>query len=211
MQIKIIEGRQRETCIDEMEEAYRLRHRIFVEEARWEKLRRNDGMERDEFDDENSVNFLLYEHDRLIGYSRLLPTTRPYLLTRVYPHLCEGQPPSSPTIFEWTRFGVDRAYRGDGRGLGQAGAMLVHAYVEWGLRNGVEAVVVELAPSQVIKFIQCHFLAYPLGITHMIDGQETVAVVAHFDERTQRRLKLLLASDMLTPKPAESGRLDKAS
>lgn len=190
--IVVIDRDNRDEHRAALDEAYRLRHRIFVEEAGWETLRRPDGRERDRFDDEHAVDMLLYRGQRLIGYQRMLPTTRPYLLTDIYPQLCDGQPPCGSNIYEWTRFAVDPACRGDGTGLGLAGAQLVLAYVEWGLERGVDSVVVELAPSQLVKFVQCHFLAHPLGVMQKIDGRNTIAVQAYFDERTRDRLRQIV-------------------
>ena len=175
-----------------LDQAYCLRHRIFVEEAGWEALRSPDGRERDRFDDEYAVEMLLYVGERLIGYQRMLPTTRPHLLTDIYPQLCDGESPRGPNVYEWTRFAVDPVYRGDGTGLGLAGAELVLAYVEWGLTKGVDSVVVELAPSQMMKFVQCHFLPHPLGVVQTIDGRDTIALQAYFDERTRDRLRQIV-------------------
>ena len=187
-----------------LEEAYRLRHRIFVEEAGWEALRKPDGIERDQFDHEDAVHMLLYEGSRLIGYQRMLPTTRPYLLTEVYPQLCDGEPPRDPKVYEWTRFAVERDHRGDGRGLGQAGARLVLGYVEWGLENGVDTIVVEVDPMQSLKFIQCSFVTAQLGVMQQIDGVLTVAMLAHFDERTRKTLrKLVGVFDASAPAPRQ--------
>lgn len=190
--LKIIQGIGRDGRHSELEAAFRLRHKIFVDEARWTDLRKPDGLERDEFDDEHAVHMLLYSGTDLIGYQRMLPTTRPYLLGAVYPQLCDEQLPSAPSIYEWTRFAVRPEFRGSGNSLGLAGAILVHGFVEWGLCRGVNAVVVELAPVQMLKFAQCHFRAHPLGIIQPIAGQDTIAVLAKFDGRTQRRLASIL-------------------
>lgn len=190
--IRIIQG-VKAAAGGELEAAFRFRHRIFVEEAGWEALRRPDGLERDQFDDDEAVHFLLYGSSGLIGYQRLLPTTRPYLLSEIYPQLCDDAVPSCATVYEWTRFAVERPFRGDGRSLGHAGAQLVLAFVEWGMANGVKSVVVELEPIQMLKFVQCHFLAYPLGVAHEVNGRDVVAVQAHFDRRTRARLLTLQA------------------
>lgn len=187
-----IDNSNRDTEGWRLEEAYRLRHRVFVEEMGWEALRQPDGRETDQFDDEHAVHMLLYEGAELIGYQRMLPTTRPYLLTEIYPQLCDGEPPRDPSIYEWTRFAVVPEHRGDGRGLGRAGAELVLGYVEWGLASGIDTVVVELEPIQTLKFIQCGFLTACLGVMHHIGGRGTVAMLAHFDERTRRTLLALL-------------------
>lgn len=187
--ILTIEGANRHAYRHELDEAFRLRHRTFVEEAGWEALRKPDGRETDQFDDDRAIHMLLCDKGSLIGYQRLLPTTCPNLLTDVYPELCDGAPPSSPRIFEWTRLAVEPRFRGMGPGLGSAGAILVHAMVKWCLGNDVEAVIVETAPIMMLKFVQCHFRISPLGVIHMIDGKETLALLARFDERTLSRLQ----------------------
>ncbi len=91
---------------DAMEQAWRLRHDIFVAEKGWTELARPDGREIDQFDTPHAVHFLAMEGDAVIGYSRLLPTTRPHLLSDVLPQLCEVERPVGPQIWEWTRQGV---------------------------------------------------------------------------------------------------------
>jgi predicted GNAT family N-acyltransferase len=60
---------------DEMEQAYRLRHRIFVEEMKWSDLAKPDGREIDQFDDEHAVHMLYVESGKVLGYQRMLPTS----------------------------------------------------------------------------------------------------------------------------------------
>jgi N-acyl-L-homoserine lactone synthetase len=67
------------------EQAWRLRHRIFVEELGWSDLRRPDGREIDQFDHEEAIHHHCIRDGRVVGYQRLLPTTRPHLLTDVMP------------------------------------------------------------------------------------------------------------------------------
>lgn len=189
-----------------LEDAFRLRHRIFVEESGWEALRRPDGLERDQFDHEDAVHMLLYEGPLLIGYQRMLPTTRPYLLSEVYPQLCEGPQPRDPAIWEWTRFAVEREHRGDGRGLGLAGARLVLGYVEWGLDNGIDTIVVEVDPMQSLKFLQCGFVIAQLGIAQKIDGRPVVAMLARFDGRTRVTLRQLVGYEASRALPAQAAR-----
>ena len=58
---------------DAMEQAYRLRHDVFVDELGWSDLKREDGREIDQFDDSRAVHMLCIEGDRVLGYQRLLP------------------------------------------------------------------------------------------------------------------------------------------
>ena len=68
---------------DEMEQAYRLRHKVFVEEAKWIDLAKPDGREIDQFDNQHAVHMLYVDDGKVLGYQRMLPTTRPHLLSDV--------------------------------------------------------------------------------------------------------------------------------
>lgn len=172
-----------------LEKAYRLRHQVFVEEMGWRDLHRDDGLERDRYDTDDAVEMVCEVDDTVVGYQRLLPTTKPYLLSDVYPQLCDGPLPCSPRLWEWTRFAVAKSHRGDGKSLGPVALDLVTAFVEWGLARGVDALIVEMAPVQLLRFITCRFRPVPLGVAHVIDGQEIVAIRAGFDHRTLARLR----------------------
>jgi N-acyl-L-homoserine lactone synthetase len=81
------------------------RHRVFVERLGWQ-LATQDGMERDQFDRPDTVYVVARgASGNVCGCARLLPTTRPYLLSEVFPQLLNGAPPpSSPEVWELSRF-----------------------------------------------------------------------------------------------------------
>jgi acyl-homoserine lactone synthase len=174
----------------EMLQAFELRHRVFVDEKGWAALRRPDGRETDQFDDEHAVHMLYIEAGAVLGYQRLLPTTRPHLLTEVYPQLCDGRAPSGPDIWEWTRYCVAAGRRERGRMLSPVAHALLTAIVEWGLCGGVSAIVIEMNPLWLLRLVQLHFKVTPLGLPLPVEGEETVAVIAHFDRRTLDRLTM---------------------
>lgn len=172
----------------ELDSAFRLRHRVFVEDKGWADLRSEDGRESDRFDDEHAVHMLYIEEGQVIGYQRMLPTTRPHLLSDVLPELCEGEFPVGPNIWEWTRYCVEPRHRERGRMLSPVANALLSGIVEWGLGTGVDTIVVEMNPLWLLRLVQLHFRVTPLGLPKMIGGEETVAVTASFDERTLARL-----------------------
>lgn len=171
-----------------MEQAYRLRHNVFVDEMGWEDLRRPDGREIDQFDDGRALHMLYLEGERLVGYQRMLPSTRPHLLTEVLPHLCDGDFPRGPHIWEWTRYCVTPEHRDRGRILSPAGNFLLSAIVEWGLQNGVSKIIIEMNPIWLLRLVQLHFMVTPLGIPKEAGKDSIVAVTAAFDRRTLARL-----------------------
>lgn len=173
----------------ELDQAFRLRHRVFVDEKGWSDLRREDGCETDRFDDEHAVHMLYIEAGRVIGYQRMLPTTRPHLLAEVMPELCEGERPVGPNIWEWTRYCVEPAHRERGRMLSPVANALLSGIVEWGSDTGVDTIVIEMNPLWLLRLVQLHFRVTPLGLPRVINGEETLAVTAMFDKRTLDRLR----------------------
>jgi acyl-homoserine lactone synthase len=174
---------------DAMEQAYRLRHDVFVDELGWSDLKREDGREIDQFDDSRAVHMLCIEGDRVLGYQRLLPSLRPHLLSDVLRHLCDDELPVGPDIWEWTRYCVAPGCRDRGRMLSPVGNMLLSSIVEWGLDNGVSKIIIEMNPIWLLRLVQLHFRVVPLGIPQQVGKDSIVAVTAAFDRRTLSRLR----------------------
>lgn len=175
----------------ELDQAFRLRHKIFVEEKGWTELRSEDGRETDRFDNENAVHILYVDDGRVLGYQRMLPTTEPHLLSEVTPQLCEGERPAGPNIWEWTRYCVEAGHRKRGRILSPIANTLLSGIVEWGLANNVDTIIIEMNPLWLLRLVQLHFRVTSLGLPMMINGEEVVAVTASFDHRTLARLRAL--------------------
>lgn len=163
-----------------------LRHRIFVEEMGWEDLRRADGLEIDQFDHDEAVHHLVMRNGELAGYQRMLPTTRPHLLTEVLTDLYEGTPPSGANVFELTRYAVAPSHREGRWGMSSVGSELVAGFIEWGMTRGIDQVIIEFDPSWVLRALQLQFLARPLGYQRTYGRQQVVATLLTFDDNTLR-------------------------
>lgn len=174
---------------EEMEQVWRLRHDVFVTEKGWTDLARPDGREIDQFDTQHAIHFLAIEDGRVVGYSRLLPTTRPHLLSDVMPQLCEGERPSGYDTWEWTRQAVARSHRARGKAVNPISLALLSGIVEWGLGNGVRQLVLQMPTLYLLHVVQLHFRARPLGLPHAISGEDIIAAAAEFDDRTLARLR----------------------
>jgi acyl-homoserine lactone synthase len=174
---------------NEMEQAYLLWHRVFVGEMKWTDLSRPDGREIDQFDNEHAVHMLYIHEGTVLGYQRMLPTTRPHLLSDVLPQLCEDERPVGYHIWEWTRYCVDAAHRERGRALSPVANALLSGIVEWGLDNGISTIVIEMNPLWLLRLVQLHFRTVPLGLPQRIGDQDVLAVTASFDRRTLAKLQ----------------------
>ena len=166
------------------ESVHRLRYSIFVEEMGWADLSRPDRLELDQFDHEEAIHHIYLRDGQLAGYQRMLPTTRPHLLTHVLPDLYEGAPPSGRDVFELTRYGVSPAFRDGRRGISTVGSGLIAGFIEWGLSVGVDKVIIEFEPMWVLRALQLQFLATPLGYQRTYGRQQVVATLLQFNRNT---------------------------
>ena len=167
-----------------MDRAFRFRHAIFVEEKGWTDLRQPDGLERDRFDDAHAIHQVCLRGDDIVGYQRLLPTTRPHLLSDVLTDLCHRRPPRGPRVFEWTRFCVapgsrEMRPRADGPFL-----ELAQGVVEWGMAHRVETVTVAIDWRLMVIAMQLRFFVRPLGFPKRIGRDEVVALRMSFNRET---------------------------
>ena len=130
---------------------HRLRYRLFVERQAWD-VPCFHGMEYDQFDTPAAVYLLQRDKEGDVrGVTRLIPTTRPYMIKEVWPDLVDGcDLPASPEIWEGTRFGVESDL--SARERNRVTAELVLACLEFGLENGIQQYLV-LMPILIIRRI----------------------------------------------------------
>ncbi len=167
-----------------MDRVFRFRHSIFVDEKGWMDLRQPDGLERDRFDDVHAIHQICLRGDEIVGYQRLLPTTRPHLLSDVLTDLCHRRPPRGPRVFEWTRFCVapgsrEMRPRADGPFL-----ELAQGVVEWGMAHRVDTVTVAIDWRLMVIAMQLRFFVRPLGFPKRIGRDEVVALRMSFNRET---------------------------
>lgn len=176
---------------DEMEQAYRLRHQVFVEEMGCHNLAKADGREIDQFDNKHAVHMLCIEDGEVLGYQRLLPSTRPHLLSDITPELCEVEQPVGADIWEISRHCVAPDHRSGGHYASRVANALVAGLLEWALECGVSKFIIEIEPTGLLPLVQLHFQPLPLGLPHKINGREVLAVTLTFDGWTLERFREL--------------------
>lgn len=71
--IRIVRADEAEAHGPLLDEAYRLRHRVFAVERGWHSLARPDNRDRDDLDSSVAVHFLAMRAEQLAGYARLMP------------------------------------------------------------------------------------------------------------------------------------------
>ena len=173
----------------QMDQAYRLRHRVFLEQQEWCTLGDPDGRELDEFDNKNAVHMLCIDEGKVLGYQRLLPTTRPHLMSDVIPELCLGEPPVGAHIWEMSHHCISTDHQPGRSSAITIANTLGLALVEWGLECGVTRIIIEIEPTGIIPLVQLDFQPVPLGLQCNIRGRDMIAVMVAFDKRTLERLR----------------------
>ena len=172
-----------------MEQVYRLRHQVFVNELGWSDIAKADGLERDQFDRPDAVHQICVREGKVAGYQRMLPTVKPHLLSDVYPELCEGSLPRGLDTYEMTRYCVAPGYREGRRGVSSVGSELIVGGVEWALACGVKKVIVETETIWVLRWLQMKFLVRPLGFETQIGNQRIVAALLEFNRTTLQAIR----------------------
>lgn len=145
--MQMLTGRCGDIAPQLFEEIGRYRHKVFVEMLKWELLVDEPGIERDQFDREDTLYVVARdEAGAVIGTARLLPTTRPYLLGEVFPELLAGaEPPKDERVWELSRFAAVDFGKPVGNAMGQfsayVAASLLAASLEAARAQGAERVI----------------------------------------------------------------------
>ncbi len=172
---------------DEMEQGYRLRHQVYVWEMGRTDLAKPDGRDVDQFDNKHAVHMLYIEDGKVLGYQRLLPSTRPHLLSDITPELCEVERPIGANIWEISRHCIARGHRSGGPYMSPIANALGSGLLEWAFECGVARFIVEIEPVELLPLVQLRFQPLPLGLPHKIHGRDVIAVTLTFDGRTLER------------------------
>lgn len=178
--IHVISALNRHLYEDVIEQHFRLRHEIFVEERKWEALRKPDGREIDAYDNDDAVYLLALEDRRVLGGSRLYPTTRPTMMSEVFPHLAAVRGcPAGPLVWEWSRFFVSRERRD-----GTFNLQLMAAAQEFCLDQGIERLCLVMETWWLPRFHEIGFVVSPLGLPALIDNSWTMAATIEVSEKS---------------------------
>lgn len=165
---------------DVLDQHFRLRHHIFVEERRWETLRKPDGREIDAYDNEDTVYLLALEGRRVIGGHRLYPTTKPSMMSEVFPHLAAVRGcPANPLVWEWSRYFVVRDRRD-----GALNLQLMAAVQEFCLDQGIAQVSAIMETWWLPRFHEAGFIVTPLGLPALVENAWTMAATIDIRQET---------------------------
>lgn len=161
------------------------RHRIFIERLGW-SLPVQNGVERDQFDRPDTV--YVVSHDRngaICGCARLLPTTKPYLLSKIFPQLMGGLPsPATDDVWELSRFAAVALAAGNRINAASNTKGLLAAVVSSAAKRGARRLITvsPLGVERLLYRMGVH--AHRAGPPSIIDGKAIFACWIEIDDRT---------------------------
>ena len=151
------------------------RKEVFVDLLKWDVPVLAGRYEVDQFDDEHAHYLVLAtEGAGHLGSARLLPTVRPHILDSLYPELCEDAPPRSDTIYEITRFCLDRGL--DARTRRTVRDTLVVALADHAIAHGLTAYTAIAEMGWLQQILAFGWRCMPLGLPQTVGGKQVGAL-----------------------------------
>lgn len=167
------------------------RHKIFIERLGW-PLPVEDGLERDQFDHQDTFYVITREPDGAIcGCARLLPTTEPYLLSEVFPHLLAGMPaPNAHDVWELSRFSAAPIDTASAIDLALNTRTLLAAAVKSAMELGAKRLITvsPLGIERLLHRMGVH--AHRAGPPALADGKPIFACWIEIDDMTCTALEI---------------------
>jgi acyl-homoserine lactone synthase len=175
--IYAVDARNRHHYEQQIEQMFRMRHRIYVERRKWVDLARPDKREVDQFDNEDATYLLgIDDTGEVYAGLRLVPTTGPHLIRDVFPHAVQWGPiPQAKHILEFTRYFVGR--RQPGITSRQTAGNLLCAMFEYGLARSISHFSLLCDSFFLPHMLECGWSVRPLGRPLPYPEGECIAVL----------------------------------
>lgn len=187
MQIHVVNAGNRHLYGEALEQFFRARHEIYVEEKGWRNADPT-GREIDQFDTPDAT-YLIGEIDgEVMTGTRLVPTTAPTMLSEVFPHMLDGNAIRRPDVAEWTRGFITRKYREQGHG--PIKGQFCGTVMDYCLREGITSIGGVQDTYWLPLWKRFGWSVHEVGPRQDIAGRECVA--AFFDVTEYARDKALL-------------------
>lgn len=173
----LVTGAQLDAYPNVREAMYRMRHDIFFKQLGWD-VTSDNGLEYDQFDRPDTVYVLYMQGEKVIGTWRLLPTTRPYMLSHVFADLLPAAAPSDPATWELSRYALNMDAITSRDHYRLVGGSMFCALCEFCMNNGIMELVAVQAPDITPGSNQS--FGYPYMETEPVQyGKSKAQVVYH--------------------------------
>lgn len=173
------------------------RKRVFVDLLGWDVPVLAGRYEVDQFDTPDAIYLVVTDSEgNHRASTRLLPTTQPHILDTMFAALCDGPVPRGSTIFEITRFCLERSLATRERRA--ARDELVSALARYGVRAGITRYTGIAEPSWIEQVLAFGWRARLLGAQRDVAGLPLGAIAIDIDAATPGMLERAGISGTLT-------------
>ncbi|HYE27350.1 MAG TPA: acyl-homoserine-lactone synthase [Allosphingosinicella sp.] len=170
------------------------RKRVFVDRFGWRLPAKGSWLEVDQFDDEYAVYLLARSPEgRHRGSVRLLPSSRPHMLSTLFSRLCPDGVPGGDDCWEISRL-VTRPADASGTTVLRIHRLLALALVEFAHANSIRRYTLVAEAHRVPALLSVGWPVRPLGLPTVIDGEQLQALQIDVEpgllEDMRRRLRI---------------------
>lgn len=169
--VLVILGRERDKHAAIMKRLFELRYRCLVQRREW-SIPSRDGLDVDEYDNEDAVYFLLLGEDgsTIEGAARVNHTATSSLLADLFPHLIESDDaPRGAHLYEGTRFVIEPTERSP-QAIRRAKSEVLSALVAWCIEQGGTEFQAVIDAAMLPGFVEMSLHTRPLGLAHEYGG-----------------------------------------
>jgi acyl-homoserine lactone synthase len=176
--IRVVDSLNERDNLDILDQIFKLRRRVFVEELGWKQFDVDGVYEKDQYDDHHAIHLAsLNQEGFVVGYCRLYPTTLPHMLSEVFAGYVDGRVPQRPDIFELTRAAVAPAHRG--KKIWEEVFIGAHEFCEM---QGAAAMTSFIRALRLPYFQAAGMKITPLGLPADCNGELLAAVSLEVSE-----------------------------
>jgi len=187
--LHVITHDNRKLYEDVLEEYFRLRHDIYVDERGWTELAKPDKREIDQFDTPDTIYLIAIEGRRVLGSHRMVPTHKPTLMSDLFPQLAMRGLIRRPDAFELSRVFVVRARRGE-QAEPRIESIVMAGTMEFALAYGISQYTIVMETWWLPRFHDLGWRIRPLGLPTMINGMSCIGVTADVNSEVWRETRV---------------------
>jgi acyl-homoserine lactone synthase len=170
------------------------RKQVFVDRFGWRLPAKGSWLEVDQFDDDYAIYLLARSPEgRHRGSVRLLPSSRPHMLSTLFSQLCPAGVPSGDDCWEISRL-VTNPADASGNTVLKVHRLLALALVEFALDNGIARYTLVAEAHRVPALLSVGWRVIPLGLPTLVEGETLQALQIDLEPATlldmRRRLRI---------------------
>jgi acyl-homoserine lactone synthase len=189
----VINDRNRPLYEEEWDRYLRIRHDIYVREKGW-RPESPDGRETDRFDTSDATYILGIEDGEIVTGARMIPTSKPNLVSEVFFHMCEVKGvPRRRDWADWTRtFVVPSRRSGSRRGIL---TQIFCAAMDYCLDEGIAYAGGIQETYFMPQFRMMNWHVEPMGMPQVVAGAWSVVAYIRCDEQALAGARRLLGAE----------------